>query len=87
MYYGKSQWHQHTLMHYKISISENSNCKKFAKNYFSVVKPHCKNRAYTRSLRSDYGMLGLIMKILVSHRKSFRFSSDDNPWAWASGAN
>lgn len=54
-------------MNYKILISENSNCKKFSKNYFHIMKPHCKNTANTQSPRKGilifYEMLGLIMKM------------------------
>lgn len=45
MCYSKSQWHQYIFMNYKISITDHSNCKKFPKIYFHVMKSHCKNEA------------------------------------------
>ena len=45
MCYSKSQWHQYIFMNYKISITDHSNCKKFPKIYFHVMKSHCKKEA------------------------------------------
>lgn len=64
------------------------------KNYFNIMKPQCRSRANIQSLRRRmfifYEILGLIMKILVSHENLSGFPQmrkSWNPWTWASGAN